>query len=314
MYNPAPIFHFIEAKQARGQAVALVTIAAVSGSSARNPGTHMAVSSDGEWAGSLTGGCIEAAVAGEALSVLEDGVPRLTRFGQGSRFLDIRLPCGGSLDLLFSPIMDAHLGSALVGCLDARKPFALHFSLHDHGIVLTVGDWRFQATMSEDMLVVNHIPPMQLALIGQGVTVEILWAIGVTIGVESTVYSPHRDLVKRIHLAGGKAHWLKSVTTLPDFAADSTMAAVLILHEHEWDPPILAKLLRTKAFYVGAMGSNAAHAQRCFALKKMGVSDDDIKRICAPIGLIPSMRDPETLAVSIIAEIVAQFNQAFLTP
>ena len=314
MYNPAPIFHFIKAKQALGQAVALVTIAAVSGGLARNPGTHMAVSGDGEWAGSLTGGCIEAAVAGEALAVLADGAPRLTRFGQGSRFLDIRLPCGGSLDLLFTPITDAHLGRALVERLEARAPFALHLSLHDHGIALTPGEWRFSAALGGDKLVVNHIPPMRLALMGQGPTVEVLRAIGATIGVDSTVYSPHRDLVKRIHLAGGAAHWLTSATALPDFAADGTTAAVLILHEHEWDPPILAQWLRTRAFYIGAMGSKAAHARRCCTLKEMGVPDDDIGRICAPIGLIPSMRDPETLAVSIIAEIVAQFNRAFLTP
>ena len=120
MYNPAPIFKFVEAKQALGQAVVLVTIAAASASSSRNPGAHLAVSQDGAMIGSLTGGCIEAAVAAEALEVLREGRPRITLYGQGSRFLDIRLPCGGSLDILFSPLRDPQIGAKLVEHLARR--------------------------------------------------------------------------------------------------------------------------------------------------------------------------------------------------
>ncbi len=133
MYNPAPIFKFVEAQQAKGQAVVLVTIADASASSSRNPGAHLAVSADGNMAGSLTGGCIEAAVAAEALDVLQSGQPRMTRYGQGSRYLDIRLPCGGSLDLLFSPVQDRNLGVKLVERLTNRTPFKITSRTDRHG-------------------------------------------------------------------------------------------------------------------------------------------------------------------------------------
>jgi xanthine dehydrogenase accessory factor len=312
MYNPGPIFKFVEAKQALGQAVVLVTIAAASASSSRNPGAHLAVSEDGAMIGSLSGGCIETAIAAEALEVLRQGRPRMTRYGQGSRFLDIRLPCGGSLDLVFSPLSDPQMGAALVERLARRVPFRISLSLHNATADLSAGDIRFGAQLTATHLAINHIPPLRLLLIGQGAAVEVLHDIGATIGIESMVYSPNRDLVERIHLRGSLAFLLAAIRALPNFETDQSTAAALLLHEHEWEPPILKQLLPSKVFYLGAMGSSVVHSQRIDVLKEMGVSIAALERISAPIGLIPSMRDPETLAVSIIAQIIKRFNRDFL--
>ena len=312
MYNPAPIFKFVEAKQALGQAVVLVTIAAASASSSRNPGAHLAVSQDGAMIGSLTGGCIEAAVAAEALEVLREGRPRITLYGQGSRFLDIRLPCGGSLDILFSPLRDLHMGTKLVKHLALRAPFTIALSLSDEAIALSQGESRFDAQLSATHLTINHIAPLRLLLIGQGAAVDVLHDIGATIGIESIIYSPNRDLIERIQARGSPAYLLSSISALPDFETDRFTAAVLLLHEHEWEPPILKQLLASDAFYLGAMGSRAVHSARRDSLREMGVSIATLERIAAPIGLIPSMRDPETLAVSIIAQIIDLFNRDFL--
>ncbi len=312
MYNPAPIFKFVEAKQALGQAVVLVTIAAVSASSSRNPGAHLAVSEDGTMIGSLTGGCIEAAVTAEALEVLREGRPRMTLYGLGSRYFDIRLPCGGSLDILFSPLRDPQIGAALVEHLARRNPFTIALSLSDETIVFSQGASRFDARLTNSHLTINHIAPLRLLLIGQGAAVEVVHDIGATIGIDSIVYSPNRDLIERIQVRGSTAHLLLSISALPEFEADLTTAAVLLLHEHEWEPPILQQLLASEAFYLGAMGSRAVHAGRLDRLKEMGVRIAALERIAGPVGLIPSMRDPETLAVSIIAQIIEQFNRDFL--
>ena len=79
----------------------------------RNPGTIMGVAEDGSFAGSLSGGCIENAVVAEALEVLKKAKSRIVRFGAGSPYLDIRLPCGGGLDLLFQPLEDGSLARSL---------------------------------------------------------------------------------------------------------------------------------------------------------------------------------------------------------
>ncbi len=312
MYNPAPIFKFVEAKQALGQAVVLVTIAAASASSSRNPGAHLAVSEDGTMIGSLTGGCIETAVTAEALEVLREGRPRLTRYGQGSRFLDIRLPCGGSLDILFSPLHDPQMGAEFVQRLARRDPFKISLSLQHATAELSAGEIRFGAQLTDTHLTINHIAPLRFLLIGQGAAVEVLHDIGATIGIDTIVYSPNRDLIERIDARGSPAHLLSSITALREFETDPSTAAVLLLHEHEWEPQILKQLLTSQVFYLSAMGSRSVHSQRLDTLREMGIGGDAINRITAPLGLIPSMRDPETLAVSILAQIIDRFNKDFL--
>jgi xanthine dehydrogenase accessory factor len=312
MYNPAPIFKFVEAQQALGQAIVLVTIASASASSSRNPGAHLAVSAGGTMIGSLTGGCIEAAIAAEALEVLAEGKPRLTRYGQGSRFLDIRLPCGGSLDLLFSPIHDPNLGYALMEQLIRREPFAIRLGLATPSASLSAGQNRFGIELTGSHLTVNHIAPLRCLLIGQGAAVEVLHDLNETMGIRSVIYSPDRALVERLRSRGAATQMLSSITALPEMETDQWTAAVLLLHEHDWETPILSRLLASDVFYLGAMGSRAVHAQRCANLLAMGLENSLLARISAPVGLIPSMRDPETLAVSVLAEMIDRYNRDFL--
>ena len=103
MNNIFPIFRFLDDRAKASQKTVLITLVAVTGASTRNPGTHMAVAEDGSSTGSFSGGCIESAVVAEALDVISSGKPREIRFGTGSPYLDIRLPCGGGIDLLSDP-------------------------------------------------------------------------------------------------------------------------------------------------------------------------------------------------------------------
>lgn len=80
----------------RGERAALVMLTDVTGSAARAPGEHMAVVESGRLLGSFSGGCVEAAVSAEAQEVLAERRARHVRYGDGSRNIDIRLPCGGA--------------------------------------------------------------------------------------------------------------------------------------------------------------------------------------------------------------------------
>src|SRR5690349_14277087 len=105
--TPLEILRFMAEAGRRGQHAALVTITGLTGSSSRPVGTLMGVAEDGRFAGSFSGGCIEAAVVAEAMEAIRDGRPRQVRYGAGSPYIDIRLPCGGGVDLLFLPMCDA---------------------------------------------------------------------------------------------------------------------------------------------------------------------------------------------------------------
>ena len=91
----------IERWRRQGKQVALARLVDVEGSGPRLPGAAMAVSSDGEVAGSVSGGCVEGAVVAEALQLLEgDGPGRLVTFGYSDdEAFAVGLTCGGTMHL-----------------------------------------------------------------------------------------------------------------------------------------------------------------------------------------------------------------------
>jgi xanthine dehydrogenase accessory factor len=312
VYNPRPIFRFIAQKQAEAKRVALVTVRAVTGSSARSPGTHMAVSEDGSYAGSFTGGCIEAAIVAEAQEVFAKRLPCTVRYGAGSPYIDIRLPCGGSVDLAFQEVTDSGLGARVDSLFASRTAFSI--TILDRGELTCApsSHERFSLEEADCGIAVHHIPPLRLALFGHANALPFLRDLALGCQAEVLIFSPDAAIVEASRTLGCKAQTLTTPTAMPDLDFDHWTAAALLFHDHDWEPPLLARLAAGPAFFVGAMGSHKTHAARCAALRELGVSAIAIERIVSPIGIIPSMRDPETLAVSTLAQVVERYNRAFL--
>lgn len=95
---------------------------------------------------------------------------------------------------------------------------------------------------------------------------------------------------------------------LPEIGIDESTYIVVLTHDEKIDNPALAVALTSPARYVGALGSKKTHARRVAALQEAGVTEEQIARIHAPIGLNIGARRPEEIAVSIIAEIIAVMN------
>jgi len=86
---------------------------------------------------------------------------------------------------------------------------------------------------------------------------------------------------------------------------DKRTALVILTHDVKFDIPLLRVALRTDAGFIGAMGSRRTHANRVEELRRLGISDADLARISAPVGLDIGARTPEETAISIAAEIIA---------
>ena len=83
-----------------GKGVALATVVNTWGSSPRPLGSKLAVDSDGAFVGSVSGGCVEGAVVGEALDTIRDGKPRLLDFGvSNEQAWEVGLACGGKIEI-----------------------------------------------------------------------------------------------------------------------------------------------------------------------------------------------------------------------
>lgn len=94
-------------------------------------------------------------------------------------------------------------------------------------------------------------------------------------------------------------------TFLAGAPVDARTALVILTHDVKFDVPLLQIAVRTPAGYIGAMGSRRTHDNRVAALREAGMTDEDLARISAPIGLDIGARTPEETAISIAAEIVA---------
>ncbi len=312
MNNIFPIFRFLHGEAQAHQKTVLITLVAVTGASTRNPGTHMAVAEDGSSIGSFSGGCIETAVVAEALDVIRSGRPRETRFGAGSPYLDIRLPCGGGIDLLFTPIADRAVVEDIFDRVRRRKPLAITLDSESVDIRCAAHS-KLQGGVerSGSHIVVHHIPAAKLNILGHGPSVENLVGLATSYGIDCALLSPDPAVIAAVRDRAMATDLLKTPQATPLLDPDPWTACIFYFHDHDWEAALMKQALSSPAFYVGAMGSRQTHANRLQYLADIGVSADDRARMIAPIGLIPSTRDPATLALSTLAQVVECYHRHF---
>lgn len=155
-----------------------------------------------------------------------------------------------------------------------------------------------------DTFVARHAPDLRLVLIGHGMEVTALARLGQAYGTPVTVFSPNAAIVMKAAESGQESFLLGTPARRSLLVIDRRTAVVFLFHDHDWEIELLAQTLEQDAFYVGAMGSRRTHAQRVAALLDLGLPLAQIARVIGPIGQIPATRDPDTLALSILAQIV----------
>lgn len=290
-----------------GRRGVLATITELTGTGARAVGTHMAVLDNGDSAGSFSSGCVEAAIIAEALDVLRDGSPRTVRFGQGSPYIDLRLPCGGGMDVLFLADPATDVIARALACLEARQPVTLE--LGPAGPLRLGSQAEPQgADWQDGVFTITHAPPLRLVLLGHGAEMLASLRLALSFGASVELYSPEAEVVAAGLAAGVPSVELKSVNSPVEMKGDPWTAFLFLFHDHDWEPPLIAKALETPSFWVGAMGSRQTQLARGAALIEYGVPAEAVARVRGPVGLIPSSRDPATLALSALAEIVGAYR------
>lgn len=286
-----------------GDAV-LAIITRTEGPSYRPVGAVMAIASDGERTGTLSSGCIENDLAVHAGEALADGKPRTVLYGRGSPFMDIRLPCGGGLEILLVPRPD-RLSLARVSELTAaRTPCTLVIGRRSGALSVHAGGDPHDADPAD--FVVHFVPDIRFLVFGKGPEAATFAGLVAGAGYPALLLSPDEETLDLGRKGGCETRHVVRPHLPGDVGVDPWTAIVLFFHDHDWEPPILADAVKTKAFYIGAQGSRRARDARMLELEAMGVTAGERARLKGPVGLVPSARDARTLAVSVLAEVLAE--------
>ena len=253
--------------------VGLCTIVGIEGSFSRRLGAQLAVKSDGSTVGSLSDGCLEAQLAADLLDLVE---PRVVRYGAGSERIDFRLPCGGGLDILLDPVPGRASCRMAIDRLAARLPADIALP---HNPLLAKR---------------RYLPSLRLAAFGEGPELAYFEDLATIMGLDVSTYDTSK-------LALGQP--------APDCLLDGWTAALFLFHDHEWELALLEQVLASDVFFVGAQGGESARVGRSLGLSARGLPEELIARVRSPIGLIASCKTPAAMALSALAEVVAEYER-----
>lgn len=288
--------------RAAGMRTALVTLVGIDGSAPRPLGSQMAVSENGDAVGNITGGCAEAAIIAEARAAIRAGEGRCVRYGTGSPYIDVKLPCGSGIDVCFDVTLTDEALDRLLTAQRLRQPAALRIDLEARRSMALPAPATAPAGAS---FVREYLPVTRLVLAGKGPIVPILARLAVAADFEAVALSPERDTLALTAQHARDARHLASPESFDYPGFDRWTAFVSLFHEHEWEPPILAQALASPCFYVGALGSRRTAAARLELLRAHGVGAAALARLHGPVGLDLGARNPPEIAVAILAEIIA---------
>src|SRR5215469_358645 len=315
----------------RGDRIALATVIDVQRSAPRPPGAKMAVNDRGEIAGSVSGGCVEGAVAEIADGILRGDPPQLLHFGiADSDAWDVGLPCGGEIDVWveayepgrFEDVARAGGRAAEVTVLEGASPGAKLLVEADGARSGSLGSPELDdeaARMADELLwaetserrgslFVDVVGPSPRLLVFGAVDIAAsLCTMARAAGWRPYVIDPRA----RFATAERFPDAIEVIAAWPEEAVahlggiDPATSIVVLTHDPKLDDAALLLSLSSPARFIGAMGSRRAQAKRRERLLELGISDDDMERISAPVGLDLGAISREETSLSILAEIVA---------
>jgi xanthine dehydrogenase accessory factor len=154
-----------------------------------------------------------------------------------------------------------------------------------------------------------YVPAPQLVVIGAVHISQALAPIAKLLGYDVTIIDPRTAFASPERFPDVKviAEWPDKA--LPPLGVDRYTAFVALTHDPKIDDPALLHALSRDCFYIGALGSRKTHARRVDRLKQQGLSETDISRIHAPIGLDIGAVSPAEIAVAIIAQITERLRE-----
>jgi xanthine dehydrogenase accessory factor len=301
----------------------LATLYRVVGGSPRPVGSQMLISHE-RLSGFMSGGCIEGDIAVHAATVAATGGPQHLIYGDGGPYPDIRLVCGGRVEILLEQIGPADpAASRLIEISDQRRP-ALWVSDGDMRAC-----WPADAPapalpprlaraaraladtldarcidLDAEVVALRYTPPRRMIVVGGDPTAIAIATLADQSGFETwLVRSKGPETPPPV--AGVGYDRRTPDIALPAIGLDPWTYVAVATHELESDEAALTSALPSDAAYVGVLGAMRRLPERRARLASLGVSPAALARLKAPIGLDIGGKAPFEIAVAVLAEVIA---------
>ena len=303
------------------------------GSAPRPPGAVLVVAADGRMAGSVSGGCVENAVIEEIAAARTRGTSKRLRYEVSDETAwSVGLACGGTIEVLAEPEVPAEVraaiadprGSVVVTALDGGARWRVledgkvegKEALEPDIVKVALESLRAERSAIHETPPTHHAPRTthhflevfarapELCIVGAGHVAQELVPLAKRLGFRTMVFDSRAafltgerfpDADERI--AGWPAEELAKRLGPQSYVA-------VLSHDPKLDEPCIRLALKSRARYVGVIGSKKNQEKRRVVLAAEGFGTEVISRLHGPIGVPLGGRQPNEVALSILAEIV----------
>jgi xanthine dehydrogenase accessory factor len=271
--------------------------------------------------GSLSGGCIEEALIRQFSSAAGDlnDLKRPMLYDYAISVEDqvqYKLPCGGQLTILIerlnaTPSNIQHF-NAIQSALNLRQRIRrevsligaeMHFSLAEE--VLVGPD----VVQSDESIARVFGPVFKMLLLGAGEVSYNVASIAMSVGFSVTICDPRETFIDGYQQAGVEVSQCLPDDLVKARFSDAHSAILALAHDPRVDDMALMEALKTKAFYIGAMGSVRTSADRRKRLTELDCSSSEIDQLHSPIGINIGSKRPAEIAISVMAQVLAERNK-----
>jgi xanthine dehydrogenase accessory factor len=253
----------------------------------------------------VSGGCIEDDLIARAQTGQLPSKPEWARYGvsqeEAARF---GLPCGGTLRLVIEPLLLEDWIDRVVEVTQTQQLIGRWLDLTTGVSTLTNARPGQLTEVKEEGCHFVYGPHWRLLIIGANQTAQALAQIATMLEFQVIVCDPREEFTADWNMPG-----VSLQPGMPDDAVlaiqtDARTAIVAITHDPKLDDMALLEALKSKAFYVGALGSSRNQAKRRERLLDFDLTEEDIARLHGPVGLQIGSRTPAEIAVAVGAQLV----------
>lgn len=299
------------------QPVWLCTVIRTFGSSPRAPGALLVANGQGAVCGSLSGGCVEEdflrrLVAGEFRQHSQ-----MIRYGEGGLATDRPLPCGGALDVLIEYLPPDEKSAAylqsMAAVLEGRGALTREVRLPErcHALTSTPGSTT-SVSVEGALLTLSMAAPPTVIIAGLSAVALCCSDFATALGFNTLVVENRPEVLADYqHQLGPEVQLIRQFPAkfIENSPSLRHCAVVCLTHDPRVDDLTLMEAIETDAFYIGAIGSQRNSARRRQRLQEIaGLTEAQLTRIHAPVGLAIGSKTPAEIALAVMADIVRLKN------